>query len=434
VVAIRPDRLAVYGYAHLPELFRPQRQIDAADLPSAETQARAAAAGDREADRGRLRYIGMDHFALPDDELARAQQRGGLHRNFMGYTTHADSDLVGLGVSAISHIGDSFSQNPRDLPTWEAALDDGRLPVMRRHALDEDDQLRADLIQSLMCQGEIPVAALERRYGIDFGNTSRTHCSGCSRWWTTGWSCSGPAPSARRRVAACCCVTSRCASTATSPCLPTPRAASRVRSEAPCPPSGARGMSGPAFPRPNPRTLADDGDALHFCSTCAFSQACLDEGMDKGALMDLHVLVEHVGPLQPGAHVFREGDPFDAIAAVRAGTVKTYVVDPDGREHVLGFHLPGEVIGLNAIDGDSYPCNAVALDTVMLCRFSFPRIAVLATRVPGLQRHLFRLLSRDIGRANLLAGTGPPTSGWPRSWWDCRGGWPRAVSRRTASP
>lgn len=163
-------------------------------------------------------------------------------------------------------------------------------------------------------------------------------------------------------------------------------------------------MTGPAFPRPNPRTLADDGDALRFCSTCAFSQACLEEGMDKAALGDLHVLVQHVGPLQPGTHVFREGDPFDAIAAVRAGTVKTYVVDQDGREHVLGFHLPGEVIGLNAIDGDSYPCNAVALDTVMLCRFSFPRIAVLAARVPGLQRHLFRLLSRDIGRANLLAG------------------------------
>jgi CRP/FNR family transcriptional regulator, anaerobic regulatory protein len=163
-------------------------------------------------------------------------------------------------------------------------------------------------------------------------------------------------------------------------------------------------MTGPAFPLPSPRTLADDGDALHFCSTCAFSQACLEEGMDKAALMDLHVLVQHVGPLPPGAHVFREGDPFDAIAAVRAGTVKTYVVDPDGREQVLGFHLPGEVIGLNAIDGESYPCNAVALDTVMLCRFSFPRIAVLATRVPGLQRHLFRLLSRDIGRATLLSG------------------------------
>jgi CRP/FNR family transcriptional regulator len=159
-----------------------------------------------------------------------------------------------------------------------------------------------------------------------------------------------------------------------------------------------------AFPRQDARTLADDGDALHFCSTCAFSEACLSQGMDKSALMDLHVLVEHVGPLRPGDHVFREGDPFGAIAAVRAGTVKTYVIDREGREHVLGFHLPGEVIGLNAIDTDRYPCNAVAIDTVMLCRFSFPQIELLATRVPGLQRHLFRLLSRDIGRAALLSG------------------------------
>jgi CRP/FNR family transcriptional regulator len=126
--------------------------------------------------------------------------------------------------------------------------------------------------------------------------------------------------------------------------------------------------------------------------------------MDKASLMDLHMLVEHVGPLHAGDHVFREGDPFEAIAAVRAGTVKTYTIDRDGREHVLGFHLPGEVIGLNAIDGEHYPCNAVALDTVMLCRFSFPKISVLATRLPGLQQHLFRLMSRDIGNASLLAG------------------------------
>ena len=163
-------------------------------------------------------------------------------------------------------------------------------------------------------------------------------------------------------------------------------------------------MTEPAFPRADSRTLADDGDSLHFCSTCAFSQACLSQGMDKSALMDLHVLVEHVGPFHAGDHLFREGDPFEAIAAVRTGTVKTYVVDRDGREHVLGFHLPGEVIGLNAIDGEHYPCNAVALDTVMLCRFSFPKIAVLAARLPGLQKHLFRLLSRDIGRAALLSG------------------------------
>ena len=167
-------------------------------------------------------------------------------------------------------------------------------------------------------------------------------------------------------------------------------------------------MSSPlVFPRTDASIVADDGDALSFCSTCAFSQACLSEGMDKRALMDLHVLVEHVGPLRGGEHVFREGDPFGAIAAVRAGTVKTYQVDRNGHEQVLGFHLPGEVIGLNAIHGDRYPCNAIALDTVMLCRFSFPKIAVLAARLPGLQRQLFRLLSRDIGRAALLAGDWP---------------------------
>jgi CRP/FNR family transcriptional regulator len=150
--------------------------------------------------------------------------------------------------------------------------------------------------------------------------------------------------------------------------------------------------------------ITDDGDALHFCSTCAFSEACLSQGLDKASLGELHVLVEHVGPFREGEHLFREGDDFTAIAAVRAGTVKTYVIDPDGREQVLGFYLPGEVIGLNAIAQAHYPCNAVALDTTMLCRFSFPRMALLATRLPGLQAQLFRLLSQDIGKAALLAG------------------------------
>ncbi len=168
VADMRPDRVAVYGYAHLPELFKPQKQITTADLPDAETRLALLQLAIERLTTAGYAYIGMDHFALPDDELALAQARGGLHRNFMGYTTHADSDLVGLGVSAISHIGDSFSQNPRDLPSWQAALDDGRLPVFRGMRLDADDQLRADLIQQLMCQGEIPVAALERRYGIEF--------------------------------------------------------------------------------------------------------------------------------------------------------------------------------------------------------------------------------------------------------------------------
>ncbi|GIX34281.1 MAG: transcriptional activator protein anr [Lysobacteraceae bacterium] len=150
--------------------------------------------------------------------------------------------------------------------------------------------------------------------------------------------------------------------------------------------------------------IADDGDEFRFCSTCAFSAACVAEGYDKAALRSLHCLVEHEGPMPAGTHLFREGDPFQAIAAVRAGTVKTYVVDDEGNEQVLGFFLPGEVIGLSAIHGERYPCNAVALDTVTVCRFSFPMLATLATRMPGLQRHLFRLLSQDINKASLLAG------------------------------
>ena len=171
VMLIRPDRLAIYGYAHLPELFRPQKQIADADLPSPEAKlallqlaiAKLSAAG--------YVHIGMDHFALPGDDLAIARAQGGLHRNFMGYTTHGDCDLVGLGVSAISHVGDTFSQNPRDLPSWELAIDGGKLPTWRGLRLDADDVLRADLIQQLMCRAEIDIVALEDRHGIDFAAT-----------------------------------------------------------------------------------------------------------------------------------------------------------------------------------------------------------------------------------------------------------------------
>ena len=168
VLQARPDRVAVYSYAHLPALFRPQKQINEDELPDAEAKLGLLQLAIETLTAAGYVYIGMDHFALPDDDLARAQERGGLHRNFMGYTTHADTDLVGLGVSAISHIGDTFSQNPRDLPSWQIALDEGRLPVFRGLRLDEDDCLRADLIQRLMCQGEVPVNALERRYLISF--------------------------------------------------------------------------------------------------------------------------------------------------------------------------------------------------------------------------------------------------------------------------
>lgn len=164
-----------------------------------------------------------------------------------------------------------------------------------------------------------------------------------------------------------------------------------------------RRMTRPAPQPPHGSLLVDDGDELHFCSTCAFSSVCLERGYDKSRLRELHVLVEHTPPVQGGEHIFREGDEFNAIAAVRAGTVKTYVTDLTGREQVFGFFLPGEVIGLNAISTSKYPCNAIALETVLLCRFSFPKIATLATRMPELQRHLFRLLSEDIGKANFLS-------------------------------
>ncbi len=143
----------------------------------------------------------------------------------------------------------------------------------------------------------------------------------------------------------------------------------------------------------------------YSCSTCAFSDACCSEGYDEGTVAQLQaMLVDEVSHYEEGEHIFREGDPFDAIAAVRAGTVKTYILDREGREQVLGFFLPGEVIGLNAIHPQIYPCNAVALDTVVLCRFSFQRMSALARQMPGLQERLFRLLSEDIGKAALLSG------------------------------
>jgi oxygen-independent coproporphyrinogen-3 oxidase len=168
LLAVRPDRLAIYGYAHLPELFKAQRQIVAADLPDAALRLELLQLAVQKLTDAGYRFIGMDHFALPGDDLSKAQSAGSLHRNFMGYTIHDDCDLVGFGVSSISHVGDSFSQNFRDLPTWERALDEGRLPVWRGIELDADDVLRADVIQQLMCQGEIDAARVEERYGIDF--------------------------------------------------------------------------------------------------------------------------------------------------------------------------------------------------------------------------------------------------------------------------
>lgn len=158
-------------------------------------------------------------------------------------------------------------------------------------------------------------------------------------------------------------------------------------------------------PWPHPATTPPPGPRPHFCSTCAFSDACCSEGYDDAAVAKMQaLLVDEVEHFQEGEHIFREGDRFDAISAVRAGSVKTYVLDRSGREQVLGFYLPGEVVGLNAIHPGIYPCNAVAMDTVVLCSFSFQRMRELAGKMPNLQDRLFRLLSEDIGKAALLSG------------------------------
>jgi oxygen-independent coproporphyrinogen III oxidase len=168
VIGARPDRLAVYGYAHLPALFKAQSRLVAAELPGGERRLQLLELAVERLGAAGYRYIGMDHFALPEDELSQAHVRGCLHRNFMGYTTHAGCDLLGLGVSAISHLADTFSQNHRDLASWEAALDRDALPLCRGLQLDDDDLLRADVIQQLMCTGRVDIAQIEEHHGIDF--------------------------------------------------------------------------------------------------------------------------------------------------------------------------------------------------------------------------------------------------------------------------
>jgi oxygen-independent coproporphyrinogen III oxidase len=168
VLASRPDRLAVYSYAHMPDMFKAQRQIDSADLPGNEAKLGLLALAIEKLSGAGYQYIGMDHFALPGDDLAQAQELGTLQRNFMGYTTHADTDLVGFGMSAISHIGDSFSQNARDLPGWQSAIDGGRLPLWRGRHLDFDDRVHGEVIQQLMCQGRIDICAIEAGFAVDF--------------------------------------------------------------------------------------------------------------------------------------------------------------------------------------------------------------------------------------------------------------------------
>jgi oxygen-independent coproporphyrinogen-3 oxidase len=168
IIDIRPDRIAAYSYAHLPDLVRAQKLIRPEDMPPPERKLELLELTIKRLTSAGYVYIGMDHFALPDDELSLARANGTLQRNFQGYSTHADCDLIGLGISSIGKVGNSYSQNVKELSQYYARLNEDMLPVQRGYALSEDDRLRRDVIVSLMCHGQVDFAATEQRYGIDF--------------------------------------------------------------------------------------------------------------------------------------------------------------------------------------------------------------------------------------------------------------------------
>ncbi|MDH4465267.1 MAG: oxygen-independent coproporphyrinogen III oxidase [Acidovorax sp.] len=168
VAQLRPDRIALYAYAHLPERFKPQRRIVSAELPVASAKvAMLSRSLDAFLDAGYV-YVGMDHFALPSDALAVAKRQGRLHRNFQGYSTQPDCDLIALGVSAIGRVGATYSQNAKTLEEYYDFLDQGRLPIVRGLALTRDDLVRRAVIMALMCQGEVLFESIEQGWLIDF--------------------------------------------------------------------------------------------------------------------------------------------------------------------------------------------------------------------------------------------------------------------------
>ena len=168
VIDMAPDRLSLFNYAHLPHRFKPQRRISEQDLPSPAMKLEILQqATSRLLAQGYV-YIGMDHFALPDDELAIASETGTLHRNFQGYTTHRHCDLVGLGISAISQVGDTYSQNSVDETMYYAMINESRLPVVRGWKMNDDDKIRQAVIGQLICQCQLQIGDIERRFGINF--------------------------------------------------------------------------------------------------------------------------------------------------------------------------------------------------------------------------------------------------------------------------
>ena len=174
VIAIKPDRLAVYNYAHLANRFKGQRMIKERDLPSAEVKFNILSRTIEKLGKASYVQIGMDHFALPDDELAKARQNGMLQRNFQGYSTHKDCDLIGLGVSAIGHIGNTYSQNASTTTEYQMALEAGKLPIRRGIEVDSDDRIRAEVIQQLMCYGQVDYSYYRHHLNTDFRSYFRS--------------------------------------------------------------------------------------------------------------------------------------------------------------------------------------------------------------------------------------------------------------------
>lgn len=168
VIKLSPDRLSVFNYAHMPHLFTPQKRINSKDLPKAEEKIAILQMSIKKLTDTGYVYIGMDHFAKPDDELAMAQANGSLQRNFQGYTTHAKLDLVAIGVSSISSIYHSFSQNVKSLEQYYALLDNQQFPIYRGYKLNNDDIVRNEIIQQIACQFRLNFSNIEKYFNIDF--------------------------------------------------------------------------------------------------------------------------------------------------------------------------------------------------------------------------------------------------------------------------
>ena len=173
VLQVSPDRFSIFNYAHMPTRFKTQRQINDADMPNAKVKLDILQMVGQTLLAAGYVYIGMDHFAKPDDELAIAQREGKLYRNFQGYSTHSDCDLIGFGITSIGRVGDVYSQNVKDLESYDQLLSQDKLPVFKGVTLDEDDKCRAEIITQLICNFQLTFSQIERVYAISFNEYFR---------------------------------------------------------------------------------------------------------------------------------------------------------------------------------------------------------------------------------------------------------------------